>query len=1145
MANENQPETPTPAAPAVPAEAAPPEPNIPVPSGPDAAQSVPMTAEDEEAPAWIGAADWVLVALVVALAFLMASVPAYNSDIWMQLAGGRLIAHGEYLPGGADPFSCATEAGQGREAVLWVNHSWLYGLLLYGLYSLAGGVGVIVAKGLLVGGLVVVLVRTRLANTNLLIVAICLALAVLALGTRVIFTQPVLVSWLFLGLTLLVLTRAGAFDPAGVPPADERRLRLLWALPVLSVLWVNLDDWFVLGPITVGLCWLGLAVQRWLGLGSAVPLGRLGMVFGAGVLACLLSPFHVRGIQLPPELAYLVLRGANLVGLPLPDALVGGGRMLATLHEFEPLGLVTASPLAPGYLNNPNVGYNVSGLAVFPLLALGVLSFVVNGIVGRKPGGPAPQAARFVVWLAFAGLAVALYRLVPFFAIVAAPLTAMNLGDLVAWYVRPGEAGTAPTPWIAPVRMARLLGAPLLVALLLLAWPGWLNGPFDLNSRRHVAWDVPADPSLRLAAEQLVALHQQQRGREQPLHVLNTGIDFTNYSAWFGHAGGSYRPVVKGFFDGRFSLYAAVGRDYATAKQALMDKSRPASAWSAVLTRYGIDQVAVENFLSTNAFLGWWAEPQRWRQRYADKTIGVFSWSGTGRPWPGDATVADWNARAFGVVAAADRPPPQGPPPPAEPPGLLDRYLYPATPLPREAREMDVKLIYGQFAVSQATSLAQGVMPQRLYALAGLPGAPGAAVNPFALALAVQWVKAPYDRPLPLIYPADRELPAAVVLMTRLAWQAVAEAPDNEATYLYLSNTYKAVLRLEDYWNETARRSPSPLRDSLRRTQIICALRTAADAGIAEPQVEFQAHKQLADLYRERHALDLMLEQLTLAEQVHETLKPTDPKLRSSHHEEHKNLKGFRDRLEAEVSQRRKDFDLKAASLKPLDKVRMSLYGRYSRFNRENKEEVDPNGWGLPAMTLQLLEAVDPKTLSRAEQIEWVRTTIDLLFQVGNARQASEILQRWRDALGPLGLRFDVLRAGTEGNYTDLAKTLASWEAMLAREALQSFRMAHSVGLMAPPAALGQSYTMITLAAVRDPSANWVLMVQSWGLASSEYFNMKTLRGIIALEAGDTATARRLFDEVLRETEGGAAMNYADRPIAERYAELLRQYQPK
>lgn len=66
--------------------------------------------------------DRLLIGSVLALAFLLASLPARNSDVWLHLASGRLLAHGQY-PFGVDPFAFTTHG------VRWVNACWLYDLL--------------------------------------------------------------------------------------------------------------------------------------------------------------------------------------------------------------------------------------------------------------------------------------------------------------------------------------------------------------------------------------------------------------------------------------------------------------------------------------------------------------------------------------------------------------------------------------------------------------------------------------------------------------------------------------------------------------------------------------------------------------------------------------------------------------------------------------------------------------------------------------------------------------------------------------------------------------------------------------------------------------------------------------------------------
>ncbi len=99
--------------------------------------------------------DGVLVAVVLAFAFLISLFPAHNSDFFLHAATGRLIAHGQYQIG-VDPFAYTTQGAY------WVNTNWLYDLIVYLLYaaSAAGGTILIVLKALMIVALAEVMLRT-------------------------------------------------------------------------------------------------------------------------------------------------------------------------------------------------------------------------------------------------------------------------------------------------------------------------------------------------------------------------------------------------------------------------------------------------------------------------------------------------------------------------------------------------------------------------------------------------------------------------------------------------------------------------------------------------------------------------------------------------------------------------------------------------------------------------------------------------------------------------------------------------------------------------------------------------------------------------------------------------------------------------
>src|SRR5262249_55917530 len=283
----------------------------------------------------------------------------------------------------------------------WINQTWLYDLLCYGLYSALGGAALVFAKALLVVGLALVLLRLSQAGPGWWIPAFCTALALVAMSTRLLL-QPATVSYLFLALTLWFLRDrrqvAANRPPPLLPP---------WPLLVLFVVWANMDRWFVLGLGTVALVWLGQILDEAFAAGGrrgGWPASLLRRGFGVALLAgvCLLNPAHVFAFALPPELG----------GWGGP-----GGSSAARLASGQVAAPVPGASFA-------TLGRSPSGLAYFPLLGLALLSFILN--LPRWPW------QRFLPWLALAVLSAFQVRTVPFFAVVAGPVLAWNLQEFLA-----------------------------------------------------------------------------------------------------------------------------------------------------------------------------------------------------------------------------------------------------------------------------------------------------------------------------------------------------------------------------------------------------------------------------------------------------------------------------------------------------------------------------------------------------------------------------------------------------------------------------------------------------------------------------------------------------------------------------------------
>ena len=159
-----------------------------------------------------------------------------DPDIWWHLQAGRWVVEHAAVPQ-TDPFSAF---GQGKP---WLAYSWLFEVLVYGLYLGLGMAGVVLYRavmGFLVAGVVhgfVVKGNLRLLPTTGLVGVSLLSSCELMNERPWMFT--ILVSILTLDLVLDL--RAG------------RERRDLWLLPVVYAVWANIHIQFIYGLFVLGL----------------------------------------------------------------------------------------------------------------------------------------------------------------------------------------------------------------------------------------------------------------------------------------------------------------------------------------------------------------------------------------------------------------------------------------------------------------------------------------------------------------------------------------------------------------------------------------------------------------------------------------------------------------------------------------------------------------------------------------------------------------------------------------------------------------------------------------------------------------------------------------------------------------------------
>jgi tetratricopeptide (TPR) repeat protein len=897
--------------------------------------------------------DIVLAAVVLLLAFLCASTPARNSDLWLHLATGKALVQGHYHFG-SDPFAHAPEGAY------WVNPSWLYDLIFYGLYQTIGASSLVLLKASLVVLLAVILLRLSWEEGRLWAPAVCVGLSILALSGRVML-QPIIVSYLFLGLTLWFLERPRRVK---VSPA----LRSYWPLPLLFILWVNLDGWFLLGPLTVILYWLGYLLDGWSAPNRLEQLRRaqaLGVVMLACLAACLLNPHYLR-----------------VFALPYPLRLAGASGVVRQSPLFHGLFL---SPFERLYFR-PDFGWNPAGLAYFPLVLFGVLSFALNGRGWRW--------WRALIWLVFCALSAYQARIIPFFAIVAGPIMAFNFQEFAARRRVPMPA------WAIGGRLLTVLAG---LALALAAWPGWLQAP-PYAPRQ---WSVDMDPSLQRAAEQFAQWRKDGRLRS-PIRVFHSSFDAANYFTWAC-------PEVRSFFDSRLELFSQeAAQDYLTIWQSFMTQAVSSEEGRDVLRRQQIDYVVLSHGDLAN-IMGplrqHLRESREWPLLHLDGHTAVFGWRDPAESHRPDAFAewpVNWEQRAF-HPDEQHKAPRQGPGREPKPRYWWDAFLYPAaihSPDTDEAiihlNHFDVRKastiqrhrdiwdfsqaagfigLAGMGDVSLAAPLAPGLRATLNSLLLVKPRldpegeVPSSAAEMIALGIRNAFRAQQDDGP-----------PALLLLAIRAARKALDVDPDDARAYLALGQAY---LQLARSTRERAWCIECPRLRSLRQAQVSYALNQAL---LLQPDL-LQAHFELMDLYHEmgyedlalKHLREFLRHTLTAGPQPGETHEQFDARIAR--------LRQEIDKRDGAVKHLLDVYEINASGLKVFERARLAL------------------SKGLAQKALDLLLSSDAVAFGSAG----TKMELELLLATGRLKEVREWLAP--EHLQPLGfdeyywLRFRIAAA--------------------------------------------------------------------------------------------------------------------------------------
>jgi hypothetical protein len=218
----------------------------------------------------------VLVAIVALGVFALAARGLTDPDVWWHLRTGQLILR-NHAVFHTDPFSF-TRLGQ-----TWVNHEWLSDIFIFWVYHAAGWGGLIVAFAAITTAIFLLLFLR--CPGRLYVGAIATVWAAVA-SMPLWGVRPQTFSLLLFSLFLVILDKS------------EERPNLLWWIPSLQLVWVNLHAGYASGIALLVLVLAGQALDAALGFEvwtRTVPrIKKLSLVLVVSLALVPLNPYGVK-----------------------------------------------------------------------------------------------------------------------------------------------------------------------------------------------------------------------------------------------------------------------------------------------------------------------------------------------------------------------------------------------------------------------------------------------------------------------------------------------------------------------------------------------------------------------------------------------------------------------------------------------------------------------------------------------------------------------------------------------------------------------------------------------------------------------------------------------------------------------------------
>ena len=439
------------------------------------------------------ALGWLSIGVLFALITFSSSIEIKDLDLWLHLRMGHWICQHGFVPN-YDVLS-ATISGKP-----WVNHEWLFQVLIYQVYQAVGFDGLISMQSLVVALTFLVLLFLGYSRERQWLTVFSLLMVLMVYQTR--FTiRPDIFSLLFFVLYIYFL--ALHINKRYTP----------YVLVVLQILWTNMHGFFFFGPLLVGLGILAELIKRrvpmpyeWNTVGrlSDSEYATLKKMLPLLMLASCINPLTFQGAWYPLGIFFHL----------------GGDNKIFFNHILELQRPITAANVwTDRYLQ-----YKV-------LIILSAFSFVFNR---RKI-----DISSFLVWVIFLGFSLAAIRNLVFFAMAAYLVFMVNVISLSWEALVPLRFSSAKFKYITGIAFKACLMMWMVSYGMQMTYNGYFD--FDTYDRKSEFFGVSKRAYPYKAVDFLV--RNKIKG--------NFFNDFNSGAYLIGRA----FPNVRVFIDGRTEVY--------------------------------------------------------------------------------------------------------------------------------------------------------------------------------------------------------------------------------------------------------------------------------------------------------------------------------------------------------------------------------------------------------------------------------------------------------------------------------------------------------------------------------------------------------------------------------------------------------------